>query len=209
LEEIAGKYSKTELYNSLYKYLRRSFAGNSYADKMVVKLTEIADELFPGLYEDCISDVMNNISDIDELLLGSQISEFYRIEYSDISKLSELFDFLNNYEEIYDNNFEQFCKRNAYNPNDLILIPITGDSMTGANIFDGDTAVLNKSLNPKPGDIVIASIKGKYFIKRYSVVNNRIVFVSENPNYQPYLAKPDDRVKIIGVVTDIMRSIRK
>ena len=46
------------------------------------------------------------------------------------------------------------------------FVRVSGDSMTGAGINDGDILVVDRSLRPADGDIIIACVDGDFTVKR-------------------------------------------
>ena len=47
------------------------------------------------------------------------------------------------------------------------FVRVSGDSMTGAGINDGDILVVDRSLRPADGDIIIACVDGDFTVKRF------------------------------------------
>ena len=66
------------------------------------------------------------------------------------------------------------------NPAATFAVRISGESMTGAGLFPGDVAVVDRSLTPSNGSIVLALIDGEFTIKRYCIVGGGIVLLAEN-----------------------------
>ncbi len=62
---------------------------------------------------------------------------------------------------------------------------IYGDSMQGAGIFEGMKAIIAPGKKCKSGDIIIAEVDGRLFIKKYIVERNGKYLVSENRKYPP------------------------
>ena len=69
------------------------------------------------------------------------------------------------------------------NPAATFAVRISGESMTCAGLFPGDVAVVDRSLTPVNGCIVLALIDGEFTIKRYCLVGERIVLLAENPRF--------------------------
>ena len=66
---------------------------------------------------------------------------------------------------------------------------ISGESMINAGLFPGDIGIVDRSLTPWNGCIVLALIEGEFTIKRFCRVDGRIVLVAEKPtvfNYQDF-----------------------
>ena len=47
------------------------------------------------------------------------------------------------------------------------FVRVQGDSMSGAGISDGDLLVVDRSLRPADGDVIIASVDGDFTVKTY------------------------------------------
>ena len=82
---------------------------------------------------------------------------------------------------------------------------VRGDSMTGAQISDGDLAVLEMR-EPRTGEIVAALIDGETTLKRYVVENGRPYLKAENPAYPDLM--PSEELIIQGVMVALIRKYR-
>lgn len=87
-------------------------------------------------------------------------------------------------------------------PAATFLVTVSGDSMIGAGIFPGDILIVDKSLESKHRDIVIAVIDNEFTVKRLikSVKGNFLY--PENPAYHPI--KLSEGSQIWGVVTYVI-----
>ena len=54
------------------------------------------------------------------------------------------------------------------NPASTVLFRVRGESMTGAGIFDGDLLVVDRSIEPVHGQVVVAAINNDMTVKRLS-----------------------------------------
>ena len=79
------------------------------------------------------------------------------------------------------------------------------DSMTGAGIFPGDIAVVNRARNAVSGCIVLALVDGEFTIKRYLVRERCILLHAENPAYSDIVIGEGREFEVWRVIT---RSIR-
>ena len=86
------------------------------------------------------------------------------------------------------------------NPFSTFFLRVKGDSMINAGIKDKDLIIVDKSLIPKPGNIVIAMIDGEFTIKRLSIKNDELYLKAENNNYPDFRFKNHIDVQIWGVV---------
>lgn len=81
------------------------------------------------------------------------------------------------------------------------LLTVQGDSMKKIGIKDGDILVVDKSLTPADGKIVIAAVDGELTVKRLSIKSTGTWLVPENDHYPPILIREESDVVIWGVVT--------
>lgn len=49
------------------------------------------------------------------------------------------------------------------------ILTVSGDSMKGAGICDGDEIICDRSITPRPGEIVVAEIDGEFTVKRFAI----------------------------------------
>lgn len=90
------------------------------------------------------------------------------------------------------------------NPTASFFAKVEGDSMIGAGIFEGDLLVIDKSLNAKHKDIVIASVNDEFTVKRLDT-RDGIQLIAENKAYQPIKLTGEMEFVIWGVVTGVVR----
>lgn len=80
-----------------------------------------------------------------------------------------------------------------------------GNSMVRAGIFDGDLLVVDKSLTPASGDIVIAVIDGDLTVKRLIQHNGSVTLKAENPRFKNIELKDGQELQVWGVVTSTVK----
>jgi DNA polymerase V len=90
-------------------------------------------------------------------------------------------------------------------PASTFFVRVEGDSMEGAGIFSRDVLVVDRSLTPKDGSIVVAAVYGEMVVKRLRAVGNTHVLASENENYEPIPISNNDDCFIWGVVVGSVR----
>lgn len=84
---------------------------------------------------------------------------------------------------------------------------VSGNSMINAGIFDGDIVVVDRSLKPQNGKIVIAVIDGEMLIRRYERTLNKLRLVPETPKLATIDVSEFSDFKIWGVVAHVIRSL--
>jgi repressor LexA len=82
-------------------------------------------------------------------------------------------------------------------------LKVRGDSMSGAGILEGDTAIIEKQNVVKNGEIAVAVIDEAATLKRFYKESSRVRLQSENPAYKPIYSQD---VKILGRLFSIIRN---
>ncbi|MBC7499292.1 MAG: translesion error-prone DNA polymerase V autoproteolytic subunit [Herminiimonas sp.] len=77
---------------------------------------------------------------------------------------------------------------------------VQGDSMTGARIFDGDMLVVDRSIQPRHGHIVLAVVNASYTIKELYRRGAVVELRAANPLYAPIRFQDGECLEIWGVV---------
>ena len=91
------------------------------------------------------------------------------------------------------------------NPAATFVVRVQGESMTGDGIFPGDLAVIDRSLTPFNGCVVLALIDGAFTIKRYRLTGGSIILEAANPAFQPLTIGPETGLEVWGVVKHSIR----
>ena len=86
------------------------------------------------------------------------------------------------------------------------FMKINSNSMVNAGIFKGDIAIVDKSVPPTNGKIVIAVVDGEMLIRRYEKSFNKYLLIAEAPNVATIDVNEMSDVKVWGVVMWVMRS---
>ena len=95
-------------------------------------------------------------------------------------------------------------------PASTFFIVAKGHSMENAGISDEDLLVVDKSLEAKSGDIVVAAVNGEFTVKRYLTNNDKIFLRAENAsaNYPDIIINDVIDFEVWGVVTHTIHSNR-
>jgi DNA polymerase V len=93
------------------------------------------------------------------------------------------------------------------NPAATFAVRIAGESMTGAGLFPGDIAVVDRSLTPANGCIVLALIDGEFTIKRYRLVAGTVVLAAENPAFADIAISEVSGLEVWGVLRHAIRML--
>lgn len=92
-------------------------------------------------------------------------------------------------------------------PAATFYVRVSGDSMIGAGIHSGDLLVVDRSLEPKNGNVIVAALDGELTVKRLYQKNGIIRLLPENPQYQPIEIQDGQSFEIWGVVTNVIHQL--
>ncbi len=84
---------------------------------------------------------------------------------------------------------------------------VSGESMQGAGLDDGDLLVIDRSMEPKNGKIAVCYIDGEFTVKRLKVVEDGVFLIPENPKYQPIKVTEENELIIWGIVTYVVKKV--
>jgi DNA polymerase V len=82
---------------------------------------------------------------------------------------------------------------------------VKGSSMRDAGIHDGDKVLVDRSVEPRHGQIVVAVVNGDYTIKRLHSVAGCIELHAENPEFSPRKFQEGEQLEVWGVVVGVIR----
>ena len=90
------------------------------------------------------------------------------------------------------------------------IVTARGDSMVDAGILDGDKLFVDRSLEPRNGDIVLAFYDGSFTVKRLVLKNGRPELHPENSSGKYSVLRPDpETLSSEGVVVSCGRTFRR
>jgi len=82
-------------------------------------------------------------------------------------------------------------------------LKVRGDSMIGKHIADGDIAIIEHGVQPRPGDVVAALIDGQVTLKTFLMRWGKPHLRAENPRYPNLI--PQEELQIQGVMVALVR----
>ncbi|KQO98629.1 LexA family protein [Leifsonia sp. Leaf264] len=93
-------------------------------------------------------------------------------------------------------------------PTSTFIIRVSGESMTGVGIYDGDEVIVDRSLTPTDGSVVIAILDGDLTLKRLRMRGGSVALHAENPDFPDIILRGDANLSIWGVVTICLHHVR-
>ena len=92
-------------------------------------------------------------------------------------------------------------------PAATFFVRAEGESMLGAGIHSNDILVVDRSIEPVVGKIVICALNGELTVKRLKSITNEIVLGAENPAYSDITVQQEVDMVIWGVVTNVIHAV--
>ena len=86
---------------------------------------------------------------------------------------------------------------------------VHGDSMCDEGICDGDLIVVDRSLEPRDGDLTVCCIDGEFTLKRIQFRPGAVWLIPSNEQFDPILVTPDKQFEVWGVVTHTIKNNRR
>ena len=84
------------------------------------------------------------------------------------------------------------------------FLRVQGDSMQGAGIFDGDLLIVDRSVQAKSGNVVVAVVDGEFTVKRLQRRAGVTWLKAENPAYPPIELRDGQELEVWGVVSHVV-----
>lgn len=102
-------------------------------------------------------------------------------------------------------------KELIHNKETTFYARVEGDSMIDAGIYNGDYVVIDKSLEANDGDYIAAYVDGEFTLKQFKrdPKNNCAWLIPHNPEYKPIKVTEENDFIVWGVVTNIIRKLKK
>lgn len=88
-------------------------------------------------------------------------------------------------------------------PSHTLLIPVRGDSMIEAGIYEGDLAVVERIESAELGAFVVANVDGEFTLKELTKEDGAYALKAHNARYP--LIRPKGNLQIVGVMVGLVR----
>jgi DNA polymerase V len=110
-----------------------------------------------------------------------------------------------------DDHMEQSLDLNEHlvaNPAATFFVRVQGDSMRDAGIASGDILIVDRSVEPKDRQIVVAMLEGEFTVKRLRKRESKVFLEAENSDFKPIEVVSEQELVIWGVVTFVIHQAR-
>ncbi len=91
---------------------------------------------------------------------------------------------------------------------DVFMIRASGDSME-TEIKSGDWMIVNRALQARNGDKILACVGNSYTVKIFASGRNGLCLIASNGKYAPRSISKRDNFEIFGVVTHVLHTVKK
>ena len=95
------------------------------------------------------------------------------------------------------------------NPISTFFLRVSGNSMINAGIYNNDLLIIDRSINPKPGHIVVALLDGEFTLKRLIKKQNNYYLRADRENYPAINLYEYIDVEIWGVAIYSIHELQK
>lgn len=152
-----------------------------------------------GKYKEATKAIRIPISEIDTVLSCIQ-NKFYRLPLYQTSISA-------GFPSAADDDLEDTLDLNEMlikHPSTTFFLRVSGNSMVNAGIYPDDILIVDRSLEPLDGKIVIASVNGELTVKRLASKKNKVQLIAENDNYPPITITEEMDFRVWGVVINVI-----
>ena len=92
-------------------------------------------------------------------------------------------------------------------PSATFFVRVTGESMINAGIHDNDILIVDRSIEPRHGKIIIAALDGQMTVKRLYRRSNKTILIPENKLFHSIEIFDSTDMVIWGVATNVIHSL--
>ena len=93
------------------------------------------------------------------------------------------------------------------NPSATFFARVSGDSMTGDKIDDGDILIIDKSVNPVNGSLAVCYLDGEFTLKRVKIEEDAVILIPSNIKYKSIKVTRENEFLIWGIVKYVIKKV--
>lgn len=90
------------------------------------------------------------------------------------------------------------------NPVATFFVRVSGDAMKNVGIFPGDILIVDRSVDPLNGSLIVAVVNGELMVRCYHRLQNTVQLTSANQHYHTITITEDMEFQVWGVVTYVI-----
>jgi DNA polymerase V len=92
-------------------------------------------------------------------------------------------------------------------PAATFFVRVTGNSMIDAGIQENDILIIDRSIKPSHGKVVVVAVDGQLTVKRLHIKDDKLTLMPENPSFEPIEINENNDICIWGVVTNVIHAM--
>lgn len=92
-------------------------------------------------------------------------------------------------------------------PASTYFVRVNGDSMIGAGIYSDDILIVDRSIEAKNGDIIVAIVEDDFTVKRLIIKNKKYELKPENSKFSSIKLADSSDLKVWGVVRYVIHKV--
>ncbi|HAH52538.1 MAG TPA: peptidase S24 [Balneola sp.] len=96
----------------------------------------------------------------------------------------------------------------VFRPSATFYVRAQGNAMKRSGIHDKDILIVDRSITPRHGNIIVTSIDEEPSIRRFAKQGSRIFLVSDDSSLKPIAVTKETAWTIWGVVTHVIHRFR-
>ena len=82
-----------------------------------------------------------------------------------------------------------------------LYVRVSGDSMEGAGVCEGDVLVVDRALDARENAIIVALVNGECMVKRLVTSGDKLFLMPENPLHDPLPITEEMEFRVWGIAT--------
>ena len=214
MEEYSNYFcdlSPNELYRYCVKYILQQSLGYFVNQSKFDSLIEVANAKDKRIFEFAQKDANVILSNLVLNMEQAKVINIRRIDFLDTNELNLLILSIGaaNQHPNFSSENDKISVSEVFGikGENILICKVSGDSMVGANIYSGDTLIVDTSSEPKNEDIIVVNLNDQTFVKRLIINSKGTYLYSENNSIKPYKVSNNDTFKVLGVVKHILHSI--
>tara|TARA_B100000131_G_scaffold301443_1_gene323660 strand:- start:337 stop:768 length:432 start_codon:yes stop_codon:yes gene_type:complete len=84
---------------------------------------------------------------------------------------------------------------------------VSGDSMQGAGLENGDLLIIDRSIEPSNNKIAVCFVDGEFTVKRIKIESKKVYLIPENKKYSPIEINEENELIIWGIVIYVIKKL--
>lgn len=96
----------------------------------------------------------------------------------------------------------------VHNPASTFFVRVSGNSMAGDGIGDGDLLIVDRAVDPYDGCIAVCYIDGEFTVKHVRLDKGCAWLLPSNPKYRPIRVDAGNEFLVWGIVRHVIKSFK-